>query len=114
MEQRMVTRVWCEQKGALLLHRSAAGARRFANIHELPTPEQVGLDPAKVVHEELLAKKRRGITRFQITESIYATTAPKGKLSAELVWAPLDDLDSLTLSGPHRRWVREILARSSK
>ena len=114
MEQRTVTRVWCEQKGTLLLHCAAAGARRFANIHELPTAEQVGLDPAKVARGELLAKKRRGITRFQITESIYTNTAPIGKLSAELIWAPLDDLDSLTLSGPHRRWVREILARSSK
>src|SRR6185369_12978794 len=32
MEQRVVTRVWCERRGALLLHRAAAGARRFANI----------------------------------------------------------------------------------
>ena len=114
MEQRTVTRVWCERNGALLLHRSAAGARRFANIHELPTPEQAGLDPVAAAQGELLAKKRRGITRFQITESIYAASAPKGKLAGELVWVPLDELESLTLSGPHRRWVQEILARRSK
>ena len=111
MEQRAVTRVWCERHGAILLHRSAAGARRFANIHELPTPEQVGLNPAKVARGPLLAKKRRGITRFQITESIHATPAPRGKLPAELVWVQLTELDSLTLSGPHRRWVAEIAAK---
>jgi A/G-specific adenine glycosylase len=110
MEQRSVTRVWCERDGALLLHRSAEGARRFANIHELPTPEQAGLDPAKVARGDLLAKKKRGITRFQITETIYAAAAPRGKLAVELVWVPLATLDELTLSGPHRRWVAEILA----
>ena len=114
MEQRTVTRVWCEREGALLLHRAAASARRFANIHELPTAEQAGLAAAKVARGELLAKKRRGITRFQITESIHATTAPRGKLPAELVWAPLAELDALTLSGPHRRWVNEILAQRKK
>ncbi|MCX6956735.1 MAG: A/G-specific adenine glycosylase [Verrucomicrobia bacterium] len=110
MEQRTVTRVWCERDGELLLHRSAAGARRFANIHELPTAEQAGLVEAKVARGNLLAKKRRGITRFQITEFIYAATMPREKLPAELVWVPRSELAELTLSGPHRRWVAEILA----
>ena len=110
MEQRAVTRAWCERAGALLLHRAAAGARRFANIHELPTNEQVGLSLTAASRGELLAKKRRGITRFQITESIYATTAPRGKLSSELVWVPLTEIDTVTLSGPHRHWITEILA----
>ena len=111
IEQRTVTRAWCERDGALLLHRAAAGARRFANIHELPTPEQAGLAPAKVAFGTLLAKKRRAITRFQITESIHAVPAPRGKLRAELVWVPLASIGAITLSGPHRRWIAEILQR---
>ena len=111
IEQRSVTRVWCERDGSLLLHRSAAGARRFANIHELPAADQAGFDVAMVARGELLAKKRRGITRFQITESIHAVPARPGKLPAGLVWVPLAELETLTLSGPHRRWVAEILAR---
>ncbi len=114
MEQRAVTRVWCERDASLLLHRSAAGARRFANIHELPTAEQAGLDSQKVARGKLLAKKRRGITRFQITESIFAATLPRGNPPEELVWAPVADLDTLTLSGPHRRWVAEILEQRKK
>jgi A/G-specific adenine glycosylase len=111
MEQRAVTRVWCEHRGALLLHRAAAGARRFASIHELPTPEQAGLDPAAVARGALLAKQRRGITRFQITESIHSVAiAPRGKLPAGAVWVPLTELEAVTLSGPHRRWVAAILA----
>ena len=59
---------------------------------------------------KLLAEKRRTITRYQITETIFAAPAPRGKLGAGLVWVPWRKLDTLTLSGPHRRWVREILA----
>jgi A/G-specific adenine glycosylase len=111
IEHRNVTRVWCERRGALLLHKAHAGARRFANIHELPTVGQTGLDPAKVARGKLLAKKRRTITRFQITESIFAVAALRGNPSSGLAWVPLAKLDSITLSGPHRRWVTEILVR---
>ncbi len=114
MEQRSVTRVWCERGGALLLHRSAANAKRFANMHELPTAEQVGLEPAAAARGNLLAKKRRGITRYQITESIHAaphSLAARKQRTPDLVWVPLGELDTITLSGPHRRWVTEILAK---
>jgi A/G-specific adenine glycosylase len=109
MEQREVVRVWCERRGALLLHRAESGARRFANIHELPTPEQAGLDPKLAASGPLLAIKRRGITRFQITESIHAVAAPRGKIPDGAAWIPFAELESITLSGPHRRWVAEII-----
>ena len=111
MEKVVVTRVWCERQGALLLHQAAADAKRFRNIHELPTAEQAGLTPPAAIRGELLAKKRRGITRFQITDSIHRTPAPAKPLAPGLIWVPLVRLDTITLSGPHRRWVTEILAR---
>lgn len=111
MEQHAVTRVWCERAGALLLHRAAKDAKRFANIHELPTAEQAGVDLKQLAQNQPLATKRRGITRFQITESIHAAKPRTGKLPADLVWVPLADLDTITLSGPHRRWIGEILAK---
>ena len=112
MEQRIVTRVWCEREGSLLLHCSGAGARRFANMHELPLAEHAGLTPARAGRGVLLARKRRGITRYQITESIHAAAPPpsRTKLPPELVWIPFTELEAITLSGPHRRWVTEILA----
>jgi len=109
MEQKAVTRIWCEQRGALLLHLAADSAKRFANMHELPLPQQAGLEPASAVRGELLATKRRSITRFQIVESIYHSPPPRGKLAEGLVWVPLAELEAITLSGPHRRWVSEIL-----
>ena len=117
MEQRAVTRIWCESDGSLLLHCSSATARRFANIHELPSPEHAGIDQARATRGELLARRRRGITRFQITESIHAASPPTNllKLSPELVWIPFSQLETVTLSGPHRRWITEILvARKTK
>lgn len=112
MEQRAVTRIWCECEGSLLLHRSNSGARRFANMHELPLAEHAGLTSDRAGRGELLAKKRRGITRYQITESIHVAppSTPRTKLSPELVWIPFTQLETITLSGPHRRWVTEILA----
>ncbi len=111
IEQISVTRVWCERDGALLLHRAAMDARRLANQHELPTAEHIGLTEATAAKGVLLAKKKRGITRYRITESIYTAAAPKGKIGGELVWVPLKELGPITLSGPHRRWITEIAAR---
>jgi A/G-specific adenine glycosylase len=111
MEQRAVTRVWCVRDKALLLHRAAVGARRLAEMHELPAMEHVGMTANKFKPSQLIATKRRGITRFQITESIYNVEEPPARLHAELLWVPLATLQEVTLSGPHRRWIGEILAK---
>lgn len=113
IEQREVVRVWCQRGGELLLHRAAATSRRLANLHELPMAEHLGLDVAAFSAKAHLARKRRGITRFQITETIYAARPPRKLASTELTWVKLANLSSITLSGPHRRWVTELLARQS-
>ena len=111
IEQRTVSRIWCEHDGRLLLRRGHAKAKRLASLHELPEPTDLGLDPPD--EKSLLARKRRAITRYQITELIYAVrlSAPLKKhiaANAALEWIPLTDLDRVTLSGPHRRWIREL------
>ena len=109
IEQRTVTRVWCRREGRLLLHRAADSAPRLAQLYELPTPGHIGLTEAAAARGALLLRKTRGITRFQITESIHAAPAPRSKLAAGLSWVAVADLDSIALSGPHRRWVAELL-----
>jgi A/G-specific adenine glycosylase len=111
IERQHITRVWCERDGALLLHLATATARRFANIHELPTAAHAGVDESAAARGKLLAEKRRAITRFQITESIHRAPAPRKKLPPDLVWVPFARLGEITLSGPHRRWIAEILGR---
>ncbi|HTJ79701.1 MAG TPA: A/G-specific adenine glycosylase [Rariglobus sp.] len=114
IEQKAVTRVWCLHNEKLLLHRTAAGAKRLANLHELPTAEHLGLESASFEKTTLVARKKRGITRFAITESIHRTPAPRGKLAEGLVWIAITEIDTLTLSGPHRRWVTELLAKAAR
>lgn len=111
IERLSETRLWCEHHGALLLHRIHRSARRLASLHELPRAADLGLDDQCFNGQHPLAVRRRSITRYAITESIYQATAQKliETANKDLVWAPLDQLDSLTLSGPHRRWIREIL-----
>jgi A/G-specific adenine glycosylase len=108
-ELRSVVRVWCERRGAVLLHHNPPGARRLADLHELPTAEQAGIDPARAMEGPLLSRKVRGFTRFRITESIHGAAAPGAALPG-LVWIRLGDLGSVTLSGPHRRWTSQILS----
>ena len=112
-EQKSVDRVWCETGGRLLLRRGHAKAKRLAGLHELPEAADLRVKPAA---KTLLAVKRRTITRFQITESIHAvkpTAALRKRIAKDqaLEWVPLKKLDEVSLSGPHRRWIRELLNR---
>jgi A/G-specific adenine glycosylase len=114
IEQVAVTRLWCERDGRLLLHRADGRARRLAHQHELPSAEQLGLTEDAAKHGTLVATKKRSITRYRITESIHRLVRPPARLTAGLTWAPLTALDAVTLSGPHRRWITEILARPDR
>jgi A/G-specific adenine glycosylase len=109
-ERQAVVRVWCERQGSVLLHRNPPGARRLADLHELPTAQQVGLDPEVVSAGPLVARRSRSITRFRIVESIHSAKGPEGGLGPGLVWVRIDGLAEVALSGPHRRWTTQILS----
>jgi len=109
-EQREVRRAWVRRDGELLLHRIPKGSVRMAGLHELPTLEHLGRDAGTPAPDSLLTTRRRTITRYQITEKIHRLPPPKGPLAADLVWVAVDAIGQITLSGPHRRWVRELLA----
>jgi len=114
IQRHAVTRAWCEHAGRLLLHRAAMDAPRLAGLHELPTPADLGCDESVVRAAPRLARKQRGLTNHRITESIHAvvlTAAQRRRLAghARLHWVPLAKLDHITLSGPHRRWIEELL-----
>ncbi len=151
IERVAISRIWCESRGRLLLHRSPARAKRLAGLYELPEASDLGLEapaqgmslreaplrrgdeairldrhtrPGRARDDKadsipwltLLVVKRRTITRFRITESIYRmkpTAALLGKITANksLEWWPLAELDRITLSGPHRRWIEELLKK---
>lgn len=115
-----VVRAWCRRAadGALLLHRTDTSARRLAGQHELPSAEHLGLAPAALAAAgPLLATKKRGITRYAFTEPIHALPEkilPRGgALPDGLVWVPAEELENVLMSGPHRRWVRELMTREA-
>lgn len=118
IEAKTVLRVWCRRAGdgALLLHKTDAAARRLAGQHELPAAEHLGLGAARelaTTADAPLAVKKRGITRFAFTEPIHAWPEARlpRPLPAGLAWVAPPELESVLMSGPHRRWVRELLAR---
>ncbi|HEY4247501.1 MAG TPA: A/G-specific adenine glycosylase [Lacunisphaera sp.] len=114
IEQRSVNRAWCEIDGRLLLKRGHTAAKRLAGLHELPEFADLGLPHPD--RKSLLAVKRRAITRFQIVESIHQvrTNAPllkKIRADQSLEWVSLTELNQVTLSGPHKRWIAEIATK---
>lgn len=100
-----------DDKGALLLRRYGAAATVLAGLCELPEADRLIplLDAA-----DLLAVKKRSIANRAYTESIYkanltADLRRKIGRDPELFWASPAELASLTLSGPHRKWVAELI-----
>jgi A/G-specific adenine glycosylase len=110
----MVTRVWIERDGALLLHRRPGEARRLAGICELPDASTV---PGIRRAARPLAVKRRGIVNQLITETIYHASLrasapdPANGGANGLLWVAWEKLPGVTLSGPHRRWIGELRER---
>lgn len=112
IEQVTIERVFIVKENQLLLHRTCSKAKRLANMCELPQAKDINL---KVSEKQLRATKKRGISNQRIAERIYApklTQAAHDKISQskELFWADTKALDKLTLSGPHKRWILELLA----
>ena len=107
-----ITRLWIVQKNKILLHRIPDNAKQLAGQYELPQVTQFNNPPEL---GKALAIKSRGITNKRIKETIYlprkiSSTAK----SKELHWIALDQLDQITLSGPHRRWVDELLSQKNQ
>lgn len=112
-EHVVVDRVWVINEGKLLLNKIASDAKRLANIYELP--EGKG-DLRELVSGKPWVVKKRGISNQRIQENIYrASKSPtlevfkimKGQKNLE--WITISELNSVTLSGPHKRWISELL-----
>lgn len=110
--QRRVDRVFLVNDGCLLLHQIPTTARRLAGMCELPPAELLSVSyPA-----ELIMTRRRGIANERIEErflSVSWTRALEKLVGAEatLFWQALDELDAVTLTGPHRKWLAELLKK---
>lgn len=106
-----VNRLWLQQNGSLLLHKAPTGSKRLAELYELPTADGLIPQPSP---SNLLVEKKRGIGNQRITERIFRanlTQKLKSRVNRDddLHWLPIKKIHTITLSGPHRKWISELL-----
>lgn len=114
IEQLKIDRLWILFEGKLLLQKKSSNARRLANMYELPEIE----DPLQNLREDkAFVVKKRGISNQRIEEKIYKNKPDIildiKKMEEGLEWIEIEKLDQITLSGPHRKWINEILGRDT-
>ena len=98
-----IDRAWIVEDAKLLLHRIPESAGQLAGQYELPELSAVKAR----MSPKLIASKSRSITHRRIKEYIYETIV--AGIDDSLEWVALDELKAITLSGPHRRWISELL-----
>lgn len=91
----------------VLLHRIPDNATRLAGQYEIPSLEDLQLPrPSQKPH----AVKTRGIANQRIKENLFLHGKPNQASTPHAHhWIQLDQLDQITLSGPHRKWLEQLL-----
>jgi len=104
---RQVARLWLLHQDRILLQFYPLNSTRLAGIAELPELESHPDKKAVLI-------RSRGISSERIRESVF-TLGDKDPLSVHCLslettrWVPLVQLSQVPLSGPHKRWIQQIL-----
>ncbi len=113
-ERVTIRRLWITRGDSLLLHEIPADSKRLAGLLELPRPEDLPEDLRRPLDQTVhIVTKRRAIANQKIEELIHrADLPPNAELppNCTLCFVPFEELPDVTLSGPHRKWVEELLA----
>lgn len=100
-------RLWLIKDNALLLETSHIGGAD--TLWELPelTPER----ETRCILGKLIFTGKRNIGTTTFTEKIYTVSIPDdGQIAfKQCTYSPLSNLNKLSLSGPHKRWIQTIL-----
>jgi len=105
-----IARYWIESEDGLLLCSGAKGSARLTGIYELPEKLPVELEDLARKAKHLTTKKRT-IGQVDYEEEIFRAEileVAKNTLSEGYRWVHWAELDGLTLSGPHRKWIEEL------
>lgn len=114
IEHIVINRIWIIQDERILLMKIGSSAKRLANMYELPEIND-DFGDLSFRTKEPWAVKKRGISNQQIKERIYKVdyVSPvfieRLKTHNNLEWIALKNLSQITLSGPHKRWINELL-----
>lgn len=106
----IIHRLWIIKDNHLLLEQIPKHAERLANLYELPmTIDSLPLQDLSPIHT-----LKRSISHQSIQEHLYTLT-PSPRIQKIIhsqpnwQWIPLASLASITLSGPHRKWINSLL-----
>jgi hypothetical protein len=84
----------------------------LVGIYELPK----GIETEISKKGNILAVKKRTIGQVEFEESIYLTYLNQdceiNRYNME--WIKWENLNEITLSGPHRKWIEELKLKNSK
>jgi A/G-specific adenine glycosylase len=112
--ERTAQRLFLLHQGNLLLQQTPVGkTKRLESFMELPhLPENWLTHP----HISLLCTRKRGISQERWTENIYGMNSPEDALQwaihePSLRWVNTGQLSDILLSGPHRKWINDLLAK---
>jgi A/G-specific adenine glycosylase len=103
-------RAFIIREQSLLLYKISSDAKRLKDHYELPSLEALGLTKDSK-HLKKLTDKKRGISNQVITESVYQLDIASNPIEAKepFYWIDFKSIDHILLSGPHKRWIRDLL-----
>jgi A/G-specific adenine glycosylase len=111
-KKQTVARAWVTGDQGILVHRIPSSAIRMKGLHEIPTCQQLGL---KARRSGPILERKRSITIYRITEQFFRidpTKVEASKLGPDFKWIQPKEIDEFPFSGPHRKWINELIALS--
>jgi len=108
-EKKTVDRAWIVSERGILLHRIPATAKRMKGLHEIPSCEQIGRKPPE---SKPLLERKRSITKYRITERFHKLDPDElpNSMPDNCQWFAAQTIETLPFSGPHRKWIAELLS----
>jgi A/G-specific adenine glycosylase len=121
MKKIEVDRLWMRCRDGIWLVRHATGTRRLKDLCEFPRLSDFSVPAKTVLRWKRIFEGKRGIADETITERFLLVpeneTERVRKMfsspDAEIFVGKVECLEELTFSGPHRKWLRELLKISS-
>ena len=97
-------------KNKILLFKIDSEAKRLKGHFEIPSLECFNL-PQDSEHVKALSVRKRAISNQSIEEHLFRveTEGLSFEDKAKLNWIDFSEINSIILSGPHRRWLKEYL-----
>lgn len=112
--KKSIRRYWIEENGKLLLFRDLDSRNKLSGIYELPQAiPQAFSHNVKAL--ESMGIRKRTIGNVDYQEEILRVPhfeCSKVDLDDGYIWAGKKSIEELTISGPHRKWINEILGES--